>query len=105
MARKKAVRHHNLKLDHRGEFDEVFVKKASVQIERMDEKAFWIGIDAPGMPTLMINTGVYMGRWYFRVEEDAFEGKSFEIFRPAVTSRKKCSKRVTQNRGIRRLKT
>lgn len=59
-----------------GELDEVFIANASVHIERMDTTAFWIGIDAPGMAPLMLNTGVHRGIWYFNIQEDSLDDKA-----------------------------
>jgi hypothetical protein len=76
------------RLDWQGEFDEVFVSDASlVHIERMDERAFWIGINV-GKRMLMINTGVSDGEWYFRIEEDKIGGKEFVVKRSAKLSDK-----------------
>lgn len=78
----RSKRHHEFGLDHREEFDEVFVPNAFVHIERMNETGYWIGINAPGLPSLMINTGVHRGVWFFNVEEDAIGGQSFSVTRP-----------------------
>ncbi len=78
----RASKRHEFSLDDFGEFDEVFVKNASVHIERMDETAYWIGIDAPGMASLMVNTGTVDGVWYFNVEEDSLDGRDFSVQRP-----------------------
>jgi len=77
-----AKRAHRFRLDHRQEFDEVYLAEASVHIERMDETAFWMGIEAEGLPRLMVNTGVERGQWYFNVEEDEKDGKRFTVQRP-----------------------
>lgn len=84
---------HKFGLDHRGEFDEVFVKNASVHIERMGETAFWMRIDAPGLPSLMLNTGVHRGTWYFWGGEDSKQGQHFSIQRPRRTNLPKPEKK------------
>jgi hypothetical protein len=76
------TRRHEFRLDHRQEFDEIVLPQASVHIERMDETAFWIGIEAIGLPGLMVNTGVNRGTWYFNIEEDEHNGRSFTVHRP-----------------------
>ena len=74
---------HELDMDHRGEFDEVFVRNAFVHVERMADRSFWIGIDSPGMARLSIRTGVADGKWYFNVEEDTLSGRHESVTRPA----------------------
>lgn len=84
MSKPKPKKHHEFS-ETRGEFDEVWVKNAFVHIERMDDKAFWIGIDPPkasGLPRIMLNTGVVNGQWYFNLEEDSLDGKRLEVSRP-----------------------
>jgi hypothetical protein len=76
------LKQHDFGLDHRDELDEVFVRNAFVHIERMNETGYWIGIDSPGRPHLMINTGVHGGKWFFNVEEDKIGGKYFNVERP-----------------------
>lgn len=71
-----------------GEFDEVFVDNAFVHVERMNTRAWWIGITPPkksGLPRLMINTGIHDGEWYFNIEEDSLhpDAKFCRIARPA----------------------
>ena len=74
------------------ELDEVFIRNASVHIERMDDTAFWIGIYPPessGFPSIMLNTGVYKGEWFFNVEEDCLDGpRDFIVRRPRYSKRK-----------------
>ena len=70
-----------------GEFDETFVANASVHIERMDDTAYWIGIYTPDGKGIMVNTGVYRGEWYFNVEEDSPDGRSFTVRRPRNSKR------------------
>lgn len=74
-----------VRLDHRGEFDELFVGSAEVHIERMNTRAFWIGIDVKDGPTIHINTGIANGKWFFRVEDVDTEsgGISEVVERPA----------------------
>lgn len=74
-------------LDHRGEFDEVWLRNAFVHIERMDDAAYWIGIDAEDGRRIMVNTGVWRGEWYFNVYEDATNGRAFDVRRPRTSSR------------------
>lgn len=85
---KKQIR---FKLDSEGEFDEVFISNASVHIERMNDTGFWIGIEGKGLPLLMVNTGVHRGKWFFNLEEDAIDGRSFQVQRP----RRKVTARTT----------
>lgn len=54
-----------------GEFDELFAENATIHIERMDERAFWIGINLPNGEQVMVNTGIASRTWFFNVEEDA----------------------------------
>ena len=79
---KKQQKHHLL-YEARGEFDEMFVRNASVHIERMSETSFWIGIypsRASGLPGLMLNTGVCNGEWFFNIEEDCvMDSKSISV--------------------------
>jgi hypothetical protein len=79
--------HHKFTLDHHKEFDEVFVTNASVHIERMSDRCYWMCIDPPeksGLPSLRIFTGVGAGKWFFRISEDALEGaQKFVTDRPA----------------------
>jgi len=77
------------KLDHRGEFDELWVRNAYVHVERMDKTAFWIGIDIEDDRDhrLMVNTGVDRGVWYFNVEEEGGVGHSFTVRRPRSSTR------------------
>ncbi len=75
------MKRHKFTLDHRKEFDEVFVQNATVHVERMDEKCYWIGINAPGLPMLMINTGVEQGKWFFTIEEDEAKGRFLRVER------------------------
>lgn len=71
------------RLDHNGEFDEMWIKNAFVHIERMNDTGFWIGIEAPGMPHISVNTGVHSGEWFFSVsEEKSGGGKFFRVTRP-----------------------
>jgi hypothetical protein len=56
-------------LDRSGELDEVFFRNSDVHIERMADKAFWIGIDMQDGTHFAVNTGVEKGIWYFRIEE------------------------------------
>ena len=73
--------------DHRSEFDEVFVREASVHIERMADRCFWIGIDPPSssrLPSLRIFTGVERGKWFFRISEDSLDAaQEMVVQRPA----------------------
>lgn len=67
--------------DKSGEFDELFADGAYVHVERMADRAFWIGVER-GDQKVMINTGVNAeGDWYFNVEEDSLlpDSKSFSI--------------------------
>lgn len=74
---------HELRQDSiRGEFDEVCVRNARIHIERMGTTAFWMQIDAKGLPSLVINTGVHRGVWYFDVWEDGPGGRSLNVERP-----------------------
>jgi hypothetical protein len=77
----------------RAEFDELFVENASVHIERMDEAAFFIGIDAKGFPGLLVNTGIQGGKWYFNVQEDVNAGRFISVHRKARFK----SERISQN--------
>lgn len=79
-----------------GEFDEVWATDAFVHVERMSDTGFWIGIDEPGKPRLMINTGVHRGVWFFNVYEDSMDGKSFGVQRPR---RAKIPTEVSKARG------
>ncbi len=74
--------------DHRGEFDEVWLKNADVHIERMRARSFWIGINSPD-GDIMINTGIAYGEWFFNVEEDAINGRFFPVRRPASYAKPK----------------
>lgn len=74
--------HHWGDLDHKGEFDELWISDAFVHIERMNDTGFWMGLEAPGLPRVSVNTGVYRGKWYFNVYEDRKDGKSFSVERP-----------------------
>lgn len=77
------VKHHKFDLSPTlDELDEVFVKNATVHIERMSDTSFWIGINSPGLPGLMVNTGVHRGTWFFNVYEDVTGGKSYSVRRP-----------------------
>lgn len=76
-----------VRLDDRKEFDELLVDRADVHIERLDGKAFWIGIYAKGGTGWMVNTGVVRGKWYFNVQEDAINGRLYRIEVP-VSRRK-----------------
>ena len=85
------------RLDHRGEFDEVFVSGASIHVERMDTTGFWIGIDKKGFPSLSIRTGVHRGVWYFNVARhsglhDALPYKEWNIQRPRNSNKTKLLK-------------
>lgn len=60
-----------------GELDEVWIENAFVHIERMDDTAFWIGIEGKGKPMLHLNTGVHRGQWYFNIEVDSLEKPEF----------------------------
>ena len=80
-----------------GELDEVFICNASVHIERMDTTAFWIGIEADGLPPLMLNTGVHRGTWFFNVEEDCEQGGAFlQVQRPRNSTRVPIDARAAQ---------
>ena len=71
-----------VRMDHRNEFDELVVEKANVHIERMDKKAFWIGIYPKNGKGWMVNTGVdEHGEWYFNVDEDSErdENRSYSV--------------------------
>ena len=81
------MKRHKYGLDHRKEFDEVFIKNAHVHIERMHETCYWIGISTKDFPDLMINTGVEKGMWFFNIEEDSLKGKSFQVQRPRKPKR------------------
>lgn len=74
-----------LRLDNRGEFDELFVQDARVHVERMNTRAFWIGIEVKGGPMIHINTGIHHGKWFFRVEDvdSPLGGVSESVERPA----------------------
>lgn len=72
-----------VRLDSFGELDEYFADGAHVHIERMDTRSFWIGLDLPGDRHVRINTGVSGNKWYFNVEEDWAEGKTYEVNRPS----------------------
>jgi hypothetical protein len=71
-----------IRLDPQGEFDEAFFTNASVHIERMDTRAWWIGIETPE-GNFMINTGIADGKWFFNFEEDKLGGESHLLTRPA----------------------
>lgn len=79
-----------------GEFDELWSSEASVHIERMDKRAFWMGIYLPDKRSVMVNTGVtHSGIWFFNVDENWHEGRRYEIQvprRPRIdeTSIQKC---------------
>lgn len=68
-----------VRLDDRKEFDELIVENVMVHIERMDRKAFWIGIYPKDGPGWMVRTGVVRDKWYFNVEEDATNGRLHRI--------------------------
>lgn len=85
----KPVKSHKFSLDHRGEFDEVWVSNAFVHVERMGEKEYWLGIERKGMPRISIFTGVYRGKWYFNIFEDGVDGQSFQVQRPRQSERRK----------------
>ncbi len=84
--------------DHRGEFDEVWLKNADVHVERMGARSFWIGINSPG-GDIMINTGIHDGEWYFNVSEDAVDGRFFAVRRPAHYTNKQKPKIPTVGKG------
>ncbi len=89
---KQKQKHHEFDISrYDDEFDEVWIKGANVHIERMDETAFWIGIDPPpssGLPRIMLNTGVCKGEWYFNLEEDCLDGaQSVSVRRPRSSRR------------------
>jgi hypothetical protein len=75
-------RSHNFRLDFRQEFDEVYVERATVHIERMDDACYWIGIDSKSLPSLRIFTGMQRGVWFFNIQEDSDEGRTFTVRRP-----------------------
>lgn len=63
-----------------GEFDELFCANAFVHIERMDKRAFWMGITGPDGKDIMVNTGVTNdGIWFFNVDENWKGGERYEI--------------------------
>jgi len=70
-------------MDHQGEFDEMFLHNASVHIERMNTRAFWIGIETADGRNIHVNTGVHNGKWFFNVEDTAVGGKFESVERPA----------------------
>lgn len=70
------------------EFDELFLKDATVHIERMNTRAFWIGIEAADGQRIHINTGVEDGKWFFRVEEVDAEGGISEVVERRACHRK-----------------
>ena len=69
--------------DGRREFDETFLKDATVHIERMDECCFFIGIDAKGLPPLKLFTGIQEGQWFFNINEDRIDGEFISVRRKA----------------------
>lgn len=75
------------RLDESGEFDELCVPAAAIHVERMTETGFWIGIDLPDGNRIMINTGMFQGEWYFNVDEDVKDGKSFSVCSPKEKGR------------------
>lgn len=82
-------KHHNIKIASDGELDEIFAS-GGIHIERMSDSSFWIGIypdRKKGLPDLMINTGVHGGVWYFNVEEDVIDGRSFQVRRTKKVKR------------------
>jgi hypothetical protein len=98
-----------------GEFDELWLDKADIHIERMDDAAFWIGFYPEVGPELMLNTGVYRGEWYFNIYEDVVgDGRDISVRRPR-NSKTPISKRnprleqaaldfIAQDNAIRELK-
>ena len=93
------LKKHKFGMDEEGEFDEVFLSKASVHVERMNETGYWIGIDAPGFPSLMVNTGVYRGVWFFNIEEDEIGGRSLQVQRPRRSKKVLMEKRNQRCKG------
>jgi hypothetical protein len=85
------------KLDHRGEFDELWLRNALVHVERMNETGFWIGIELPNGERISINTGVYRGEWFFNIDEDG--GKHFSVRRPR-NSKTKLPRRESLAQGV-----
>lgn len=73
----------NPRMDHQGEFDELFLTNAYVHIERMGTRAFWIGIETPDGKRFCVNTGVYKDQWFFNVQEDQLSGEFWTVTRPA----------------------
>lgn len=65
------------------EFDELFVSDASVHVERMNERGFWIGVTGSDGRRFSINTGIADGKWFFSVEEDKKRGQFYSVQRPA----------------------
>lgn len=90
---KKHVFSFPLDIDGRREFDETFIRNASVHIERMDECCFYIGIEAKGLPGLRLFTGIQGGNWFFNIEEDSRGGRFISVRRKAkfVTERKEAA--------------
>lgn len=83
----KPKKHHRLTFDKiAGEFDEAWISGADVHIERMSDTTFWIGITPPegsGLPTVMLNTGVHKGEWFFNLYEDCLDdAKDVTVRRP-----------------------
>lgn len=65
------------------ELDEFYIENAAIHVERMGRSSFCLIIDAPGLPSVHINTGIAPGpEWYFNVWEDKLENpKQFGISR------------------------
>lgn len=76
-----------VRLDGRKEFDELIVENATVHIERLDKKTFWIGIYPKKGPGWAVATGVERGSWFFNVQEDTDKGRLYRIKVP-VSRRK-----------------
>jgi hypothetical protein len=79
-----------------GELDEYFISNPRlVHIERMDKRAFWIGVDtARGM--VLINTGIdSRGMWYFNVEEDREGGQAYSVTSPRKQAKKEKEEKTT----------
>lgn len=65
------------------ELDEFYIENAAIHVERMGRSSFCLIIDAPGLPSVHIDTGIAPGpEWYFNVWEDELENpKQFQISR------------------------
>ena len=97
--RNPKLKKHKFGMDHRGELNEVFLSKASVHIERMNERCYWIGIEAPGFVPLLVTTGIDGSIWFFNVEEDEIGGRFLQVQRSRRSKKVPMKKRNQRCKG------